>query len=261
MYTFESDNAMIFIKRFNNSMIKYQMKIRLIFIYIFFAAFYLSAQRQSDIPVMNKSAELYLETVENYATIYSGRQEPKYFVKTVNHPYLDTQEFRTGTLSIDGCVYTDIPMRLNHYIDELTVISPNKYFSVIVPRENFDYAIIDSLYIVDNKLEDIEGSILQEGYFVRIYNGESEVWKRRKSVLNTRIRDNEFESYFEQHTNIYVYKDGAYFPVSNKRSVFKLFDSKKKELKRKFRQSGLTYNKDPEKAIVVIAGFYDETDN
>ena len=239
---------------------KITMKILFAYIYLILAVFCLNAQRQTDVPEIDKSAKLYLEAATNYATIYSGKQEPKYLAKTINHPYLDTQEFRTGTLSIDGCVYTDIPMRLNHYIDELTVISPNKYFSVIVPRENFDYAIIDSLYIVDNKLEDIDGSILQEGYFVRIYNGESEVWKRRKSVLNTRIRDNEFESYFEQHTNIYVYKDGAYFPVSNKRSVFKLFDSKKKELKRKFRQSGLTYNKDPEKSVVVIAGFYDETD-
>ena len=237
------------------------MKILFTIVYLFLTVFCLNAQRRTDAQVIDKNSELYFKASTNYASIYSGKQEPKYIAKTINHPYLDTQEFRTGTLCFDGCVYTDIPMRLNHYIDEITVITPNKYFSVIIPREYFEYAIIDSLYIICNRPEDVGGSVLQDGYFVRIYNGESEVWKRRRSVLNSRIVDNELEHYFEQYTNIYVYKDGAFFPVSNKRSVFKIFASKKKELKRKFKKSEIKYNIDPEKAIVAITGFYDETDN
>ena len=52
--------------------------------------------------------------------------------------------------------------------------------------------------------------------------------------------------------------DGVYYPVSSKRSVLKLFASKKKELKRMIKQSGLNYRENPERAIVVITGYYDE---
>ena len=236
------------------------MKISFTLIFLIFAVFYLNAQEQSVLPVINKSSALYLETAADFAAVYSGKQEPKYSVKTVNHPYLDTQDFVEGTLSIDGCVYTNIPMRLNHEIDELAVLLPNKLFSVIIPHEHFDYAIIGSLYIIYNKAEDVEGSILQKGYFVRLYDGHSQVWKSRRSVLTTRIVDNTVENFFEHHNNIYVLKDGTYFPVNSKRSTLKLFASKKKEIKRNFKQLGLKYGKDPETAVIVMAAFYDSPD-
>ena len=218
----------------------------------------MNAQKQEDMTTVDERSRLYLDVAKNHASIFSGKEEPKYIAKTVNHPYLDTDEFRMGTLCVDGCVYPNILMRLNQDIEELAVLSPNRIFSVQIPREQLDYAIIDSMYIVYKRPVSADGRVLPEGYYVRVYDGERQVWKRKVSFLNTRIVDRTVEYLFESSTKIYLYIDEVYYPVSNKRSVLKLFASKKKELEKMLKQSGINYGKNPEKAIVAIASYYDE---
>jgi hypothetical protein len=234
------------------------MRHFLFFVCLFLSTYCLSAQEQTQISKDNSMS--YIEVASNYASIFSGREEPRYLNKAINHPYLETNSFISGTISIDGCKYFNIPMRLNQMIEELVVLSPNNSYPVIVPRKFLDYAIIDSFYIVFHKPESADGRVLPEGYYVRMYNGENQVWKRNISFLisKTISSGNSMEYYFDNKKKMYIYMDGVYYPVKNKRSVLKLFTSKKKELKKIIKQSGLKYRENPEKATVAIAGYYDE---
>ena len=234
------------------------MKILLTVVFSFLSIYYMCAQNQADMTVIDNSATSYFNAAGNHASIYSGREEPLYMFKAVNHPYLDTDKFMMGTLSVDGCIYPIVPMRLNQDIEELAVLSPNRIFSVIIPREQLDYAIIDSLYIVYHKPVSADGRVMPEGYYVRIYDGETQVWKRKVSFINTKVENLTIDYIFESNTRRYIYIDGVYYPVNKQRSVLKLFASKKKEIKKMFKHSGLKYNEDPEKAIVAITRYYDE---
>ena len=217
--------------------------------------FYAHSQKQA---ILDVNSGLYLKATAGNATIYSGREEPKYKFKTKNHPYLHTEEFREGTLSVNGTVYPGVFLRLNHDIEELAVLSPDGIFSVLIPREQIDYAIIDSLYIVYRKPKSTDGIVLPEGYYVRMYNGNSQVWKRNVSFINNKITDLVIDYFFDSVTKKYICIDGVYFLVNKKRSVLKLYASKKKEIKKMFKQTGMKYNEDREKAIVIMSRYYDE---
>jgi len=234
------------------------MKIILSFAFFCLSICILCAQKQADTFISDVNVKKYLDATKNHASIYSGRLEQKYLYKSSNHPYLDTEQFRIGTLSVDGCIYTDVALRLNQDTEELIVLLPNRIFSVLVPREYIDYAIIDELYIVYNKPVSADGRDMPEGYYVRIYDGETQVWKRKVCFLTSRIVDQMVDYLFESNTKRYILIDGIYHPVTNKRSVLKLFASKKKELKRMMKNLGLKYRDDPEKAIVALTGYYDE---
>ena len=234
------------------------MKIILSFAFFCMSISILCAQKPADTNIADMSAKKYFDAVKNHASIYSGREEQKYMYRTSNHPYLDTEQFRIGTLSVDGCVYHNVAMRLNQDVEELVILSPNRIFSVLVPREHIDYATIDSLYIVYRKPVSADGRDMPEGYYVRMYNGETQVWKRKVSFLTSRIVDQKVDYLFESNVKRYILVDGTYYPVTNKRSVLKLFASQKKELKRMMRSTGLKYKDDPEKAIVAIARYYEE---
>ncbi len=233
------------------------MKIFLTFFFCFLATYHAFPQKQVDIQEVDDNVKSYLSTVKNYASIYNGKEEPRYKVKILNHPYLDTEEFRKGVLYFDGRVYSNMMMRLNQDLEELAILSPDKSYSILVPRDRVEHATIDSLFITYHKPVSADGKVLPEGYYVRMYRGECEVWKRKASFLNSKINDLVLEYFFENNTKIYIRKDGIYYPVSTKRSVLKLFASEKKELKRKIKQSGLNYKESPERAIVAITGFYD----
>ena len=234
------------------------MKILLTVVFSFLSIYYMCAQNQADMTAVDYSAASYFNAAGNHASIYSGREEPKYIYKSVNHPYLDEDKFIIGTLCIDSCIYQDIPMRLNQDIEELAVLSPDRIFSVLIPREYLDYAKIDSLHIVYHKPVSADGRLMPEGYYVRMYDGERQVWKRNVSFLSSRVNNNEVEYMFEGNTKIYIHIDGVYHPVNNKRSVLKLFASRKKELKKMFKQSGVKYRENLEKSIVAITRYYDE---
>ena len=211
-----------------------------------------------DVGAINKdNINSYLKTANTHSVIYSGKVEPRYKVTSVNHPYLETDEFRTGVLSFDGRIYTDVSIRLNQHTEELAILSPGKNFSVLVQRDNIDYAIINSLLIVYSKPESADGLFMPEGYYVRLYNGDCQVWKRDTYVLFKRTNHTIWEYFFKKSSKIYVYKDGIYYPVKNNRSLLKVFKDKKKELKNMIKEQRLDYERSSEKNIVTIAGFYD----
>lgn len=91
------------------------------------------------LPVDGKEGR-YMEKAGNQALIYAGELEPLYLNRLEGHPYLDTKDYRKGTLAFDGIVYPGVEMRLNVYLEKLIVLSPDRRLLVIVPsgRIRFD---------------------------------------------------------------------------------------------------------------------------
>lgn len=211
---------------------------------------------------LNKAEEAphmssYLNSAGNHAIIYTGREEVKYPTYVLNHPYLDTNEFRSGTLSFDGIIYPNVKMRLNLHTDELAVFSYNNLFSVVLPSDRVDFATIDSLYIyyVNPQKETLP---FPKGYHVRIFKGKHEVWKRETMFMESKIKDMMVEFSFIKKRKFYIYKDGVYHTVSSKNSVLKLFDpAKKRDLKKYIKQHELNFKKSPDEAIVSVVNYYE----
>ena len=84
------------------------------------------------LPVDGKEGR-YVEKAGNQALIYTGELEPLYLNRLEGHPYLDTKDYRKGTLAFDGIVYPEVEMRLNVHLEKLIVLSPDRRLHVIVP--------------------------------------------------------------------------------------------------------------------------------
>jgi len=234
------------------------MKSPVIYIFCFMVACNVCAQERNQEMIIDDNINLYLKAVNNYAVIYTGKEEPIYNVRTTNHQYLNTLEFRIGEFSYNGRVYRDVFLRLNQDKEELIVMNPNRTLSIIVPKDRLDYAIIDSMYILFHKPESANGLEMPEGYYVRVYNGDHEVWKRETCFLNSVIKDNNLEYFFEKRLRMYIYKDGIYYPVKSKKSVLRLFDSEKKDIKRLIKRYSLSFKNEPERSIVNVISYIDK---
>ena len=221
--------------------------------------FKVCAQEQDQSTISDNIINSYFTEVKSSAVIYSGKEEPNYKFPIMNHPYLDTDRFRYGKISFDGKEYPNVLFRLNQEIGELIVLSANSRFSVIVPKNRVDYATIDSAYIYYLDSKSAADVLLPEGYYVRLYNGDNKVVKREVFYLLSSINNAYNVEYsYQKSIKIYIQKDGSYHPVKNKRSVLNFFSSKKKDLKKFIRQSGLSFSKNPDEAIVAVAKYYDE---
>ena len=212
----------------------------------------------TDVPehiVSGEQADSYLKAAAHAVSLYTGKMEPGYTIRLLNHPYLDTDDYRTGLLSFEGILYPDVPMRLNLHQEELVVLSPDRRFSVVVPRDRLDYAQIDSLFIVYGKPDIKGGDRLPEGYYVRMHHQKYQVWKHELKLLNSDVKGLSVANSFERRVRYYVYKDEVIYPVNSEKSLLDLFLLKKKDLKRLMKQQGLNFKKNPDRAIVCVTDY------
>ena len=239
------------------------MKIAIINILCLIIVFGLSAQEHNSDAIINENISAYVNAVNEHLIIFSGREEKLYSRNILNHPFLDTNEFRKGMISFDGRIYPNLMLRLNLDRNELIVMTPDKNFSIIIPEDKLDYAMIDSLYILYNNAEFAKENSIREGYYIRIYNGEHQVWKYESFTLNSKanVSTGMMDNIFEKKIWLYIYKDGIYHPVKSKSSVLKFFASKKKELKKHIKELDLSFYRNPENAIVSVAEYYEKLNN
>lgn len=205
-------------------------------------------------PYNEEKIQSYISEIKNKLIIYSGKEERVYPNYLVNHPYLDTDEYRIGTLCFDGLIYPDVKMRLNQHQDQLIVLSPDQRYNIIISDELIDYAIIDSLYIFCNK-SGKQNTKLPEGYIVRLYGGKYPVVKKERFLLERTIEDRDIKMSFTKRTRYYICVDGVYHAVGSKGSVLKLFKSNKKQLNQFIKENKLNFRRSPELAIVSVVKY------
>jgi hypothetical protein len=198
----------------------------------------------------------YLARTEALAVIYSGKGEDN-FSHVREHPYLDTKQYREGTLCFDGRLYPRVMMRLNIYTDELVVLSPDSRFSVVVPPERVDSAAFSSYTVFRNEPEQTQAGLPDRGYYVRLYNGAHTVWKREVKYTDRVTNGMDIEAIFVSRTRYYICKDGRCQNAGGKRSLLKLFAPKKKELNLFIKRQELNFRNAPDEAIVRLTTYYE----
>ncbi|MDL2264856.1 hypothetical protein LJC57_04320 [Parabacteroides sp. OttesenSCG-928-G07] len=210
----------------------------------------------SSLPYSAEVVNEYITSSGNQLIIYNGKEEAKYPSQAINHPFLDTSEYREGIISFDGVVYPNIRVRLNVHSEELIVQSPTTRLNVVIPADRVDYAYISPYYIIPHDKSDGYAE-LPEGYYVLLHDGKHQVLKRETAFMQSGVKGMTMEVSFKKQTKYYIYKDGKYTNVTSQRSVLKLFDSKKRELQQFIKQSNLNYRKFPEAYLVAVADYYE----
>jgi 3',5'-cyclic AMP phosphodiesterase CpdA len=198
----------------------------------------------------------YLAQTGARAVIYSGKGEEN-LSRVKGHPYLDTQEYRAGSLNFDGRLYPGVGMRLNVHTDELVLLSPDRRFGVVVLEEHVDSASFPAYEVFYNRQERRLAGLPDEGYYARLYNGRHTVWKRERKLIERVHNGMHVEEVFATQTRYYLCKDGRCQNAGNKRSLLKLFAPKKKELKLYIKQQSLDFKNAPDAAIVGLTSYYE----
>lgn len=192
-------------------------------------------------PVDGK-VERYIEKAGNQALLYTGELEPQYLNRLEGHPYLDTKEYRTGTLAFDGIIYPGVDMRLNVHIGCLVVLSPDRRLNLIVPSDRIGFARFpgyDCFYMAPQG----EKGALPEGFYVRLHDGDVSLWKRTEKGLEERREELTLTNFFVERNAYYICKEGLFYPVNSKRELLKLFKGQDDLLNRYIKEQRLSFSR------------------
>ena len=199
----------------------------------------------------------YLTETKMYATLYSGKIATPYDMRFENHPYFESNTYVSGTLGYNRAVYKNVLMRFDLYRNELTVISPERPYNIVIDNEKFDFAVLNGSTIVLS----VSGRKSKEQFHVLLQNGTYPIVKNFNIVIVEDTSDRLVKTTFRIQQQYAIYIDGVPYPVKNKNSVLKLFADRRKELNEYAKQHKLNFRNQLEQSIIALVNHYENLTN
>ena len=214
-----------------------------------------SMQSQVRLESVDSSAVEYLQTVLNYSLLYYGAEYEGY-PRTTNHPYLIDDQYTKARLSYKNVIYPEALLCLDLNRDELVIKSPG-FRNIVLFPENVDFVELHGKYIIYFQKDSLHGCP-SSGFYILLHSDKCKVLEKRNAQIMEKTSPGLFERYFDFSTRYYLYKDGVYYSIKNKRGLLKALQPYKKELKRFISSRKLNYKNDTEAFLIHTVNEYEQ---
>jgi len=212
--------------------------------FLFFGCGRLLAQDADRQQLVDTSTDDYLRVIGIQSVLYYGNLQDGH-PRTTNHPYLKEIQFVNARLSYFRNIYPEVLLRFDLSRNELIIRMPN-FLNVVLFPENVDFAELHGYKIVYLPRDSFPGCP-SPGYYYQLHSGKCKVLEKQTATL---LLENITQQYYYGIlTKFYLFHDGAYYNIRNKRSLLKVLQSHKKELKRFISAHNLKYRDDAESLI------------
>lgn len=203
---------------------------------------------------VNNATQRYTKVIQGQLQLYNGSDYAEYQPTDDEHPYFLSDDWVFGSVYYDGNLYEQTAMLYNIASDEL--ITEHYYTSNLMRlvTSKIQYFTLGSRKFVPLKNES-----LTEGFYELLYNGTSKVYARHTKNIQESIEAMEIHREFEEKTRYYVFKDGNYIAIKNKKSILSVLGDKKRELNQFMNKSKIRFRKNREQYIVKAVEFYDHS--
>ena len=202
--------------------------------------------------LIDSSAVEYLRIVGSQSALYYGKAQEGH-PRTTNHPYLKDALFTKARLSYFGVIYPEALLRLDLSRDEL-IVSPG-FRNIVLFSENVDFAELHGRHIIYFRRDSLPGSP-STGFYFLLHSGKCRVLEKQTAVFT--FSSSTGEQYYALSTNFYLYKDGIYHTIRNKRGLLKVLHPYKKELKRFISAHRWQFRHDAEELIKQTVSEYEK---
>ena len=102
------------------------------------------------------------------------------------------------------------------------------------------------------------GSAIKNGFYERIYNGNTQVYVRHRKVLEERNKSDDIYREAVPVDTYFVLKDNEFYQVKSMKGLLTIFKGKEKAIQQHLRQQKIRFRKNSQLAIVQSATFYDQ---
>lgn len=205
----------------------------------------------------DSAAASYYSSQSKAFAIYNGRVFYGY-PGTIGHAFFPEtgSEWQTGSVLYDGTWYYQVPLMYDVFKEEVLILQPNgipvRLFSERVQKFNYQ----DKSFI---RLNPDKDNVLKTGFYQQLTQGDATVLVRRNKIIDEKIEEFEVQRRFVPVDHYYLLKDGNYYVIQNKKTMFRLLKDKKLNMGRHLKKQQLKFKRDKEKAIVAMAIFYNQS--
>jgi hypothetical protein len=203
--------------------------------------------------IIDNSAIEYMRIAGNQSALFYGIEQIGH-PRLSNHPYLIDEQYAQARLSFNGIIYPEVMLRLDLNRGEL-IIQSSDFRNIVLSPENVDFAELHGRHIIYFRHDNLPGSP-PTGYYFLLHSGETRVLKRQTAVL--RIDQHRREQNFIFLSQIFLYKDGAYHTIRNRRELLRILYPHRRELRQYISANRLRFRHNAEGFITQVVREYEK---
>jgi hypothetical protein len=189
--------------------------------------------------------------------LYNGRAWRNLYYKIRGDQFLFSTEFLTGSVTVEGKIFNNLPLKYDIFNDELLTITDH---SIILQlnKEMIDLFTVKYQDRVFNFRKLNEDSLsLVSGFVNVLYEGGTSLYvKYRKEILLLAV-ENKYDM-FNQVNRIFVEKNGRIFRVDSKAELLKLLEDQKRLIRSFIRSSKLRISRRNPDSFKPVIEYYDK---
>lgn len=225
----------------------------LIFLLLLLTAHRGTAQTGAQIECYSK----YKETTN--ASLYNGIAYTRYLPEGIydgKHPFFIEAYGKAGAMVYKGRTYPEVLLKYDIIIDEVLIIYLDKKSEVLLRKSELEEFSIGKYNFINIP----KGKYLPAGYYEIIKNGKTRVLCKFKKTFKPLVQDGNglYNMIEEEPPKYYIENDQEFQLVKNEKSLYAIFPTRKKELKKFISNHSLQIKEFPLVALPLIADFIDK---
>jgi hypothetical protein len=241
------------------------MKIPLFFLCVFFTikpAFPQGTATDSlaDVQVKNV-VQLYKNYTDGNASIYNGPEYSYYIFRMSGDPFFNLGDSSVNWVSYASEIYKPLSILYDIQRNQVVLLLPDSVSRIVLHNELLDsFGVLSHTFI--KLAEDHKQNLYTSGFYEVLHNGNVQLLARRVKILQDSLETSSVLAVFTEKVHYYIHENNLYYMVDNQKDVFRIFNNKKREIKKLIRKQHLKMRgKDFENALIQVTAWYDENNS
>lgn len=238
------------------------MKILLFYIPVLFTSVSSFSQGFQIDSLVNQQKEnvirLYNTYTDGNAPIYNGTAYLGYSNILDGNPFFNSGDSSYSWISYKGIKYQPLFIQYDITRDQVIILYPDNVSKIVLHNEFIDSFSLGSHPFI-RLVEDHQQNLASTGFYDLLYKGKVSLWAKRVKTIEDVIKSNVSGYVFYSKDRYYIFKNGLYYLVENKKDVFRLMSDKQHDLKTGMRHGHLKFHpKNFEATLIKVTALYDQ---
>jgi len=201
---------------------------------------------------------VYYQNLGEESPLYNGSEYIEYaYTLQEGHPFFQVVNFINGNVNVDGMIFHDVPMLYDIVKDQLIIQDFQKVYKINLPADRVrQFFLLGHLFVHLNASDQVK-----TGFYDQLYRGKISLFAKREKKILEKYSNIQISKVVISQNVYYIKKDGVYYTIKNKSSLFSALKSKKKEVQQYLKANDIKFKREPERAMIMAVKYYDQLTN
>ncbi|ALJ00252.1 hypothetical protein [Rufibacter tibetensis] len=202
--------------------------------------------------------KLYKQGINQESHLYNGPEYVDYRRPARDgHQFFIQDEKSLGKVYYDGAHYEEVPMLYDMVTDEVVIVVNGFLLQKLVNEKVTSFELRGHTFVRHVAQDSSNENALKTGFYDVFKAGNTNLLVKRIKLKERVIEDNKDVERYSPQDKFFLQSGNTYKEVKSKSSVYKVFNDKRRELKRYARAQKLNFRKQREASILALVLHYE----